>query len=172
MVADSHQAGEGDSGADAGGGIRARVIGTNINAETLLATDYLNHFNEVVMLLEMLPDMPECLDDVKAWRPKTYVEHFRDSSFSDAALAIEAYAEVPAQCRARLEDVIGSLNRMILDAVAAAEAALAEGDTETLQHDIATVLPGIRSYQDRATSIINGVTLNLDQSDIDSIIAP
>lgn len=37
---------------------RLRVA--NINPRTGLATDYLNHFNEAVMLLEMVPDMPEC----------------------------------------------------------------------------------------------------------------
>src|SRR3546814_196200 len=38
---------------------RRLVRGTNINATSLLATDYLNHFNEVVMVLELVPDMPE-----------------------------------------------------------------------------------------------------------------
>ena len=42
---------------------RQRVKGTNICDASLLATDYLNHFNEVVMLIGMIPDMPECLDD-------------------------------------------------------------------------------------------------------------
>jgi hypothetical protein len=42
-----------------------KVRDTNINEQTLLATDYLNHFNEIVMLLEMVPDMPEMLEDAK-----------------------------------------------------------------------------------------------------------
>lgn len=50
---------------------RQRVEGTNICDASLLATDYLNHFNEVVMLIGMIPDMPECLDDAREWRPKT-----------------------------------------------------------------------------------------------------
>ncbi len=39
-----------------------KVRGTNINEQTLLATDYLNHFNEIAMMLEMIPDMPEFLE--------------------------------------------------------------------------------------------------------------
>ncbi len=62
---------------------RKLVSGSNINEQTLLATDYLNHFNEVVMLIEMIADMPECLEDAKAWAPKSYQDHFRDSNFSD-----------------------------------------------------------------------------------------
>ena len=42
-----------------------KVEGTNISSTTLLATDYLNHFNEIVMLLEMVPDMPDMIEDCK-----------------------------------------------------------------------------------------------------------
>jgi hypothetical protein len=38
----------------------AQLVGANINPTTWLATDYLNHFNEAIMLLEMLPCAPEC----------------------------------------------------------------------------------------------------------------
>ena len=41
-----------------------RVAGTVINPSTLLATDYLNHFNEVIMTVDMVPDMPELFDEV------------------------------------------------------------------------------------------------------------
>jgi hypothetical protein len=51
--------------------MRTRIAGTNINAQTLLATDYLNHFNEIAMLLEMVPDMNDMLDEAKAWQPKS-----------------------------------------------------------------------------------------------------
>ena len=47
--------------------LQQRVKGSNIDETTLLATDYLNHFNEIVMLLEMVPDMPEMLEEVKAF---------------------------------------------------------------------------------------------------------
>ncbi len=47
--------------------LRARLEGTNINPNTFLATDYLNHFNEMVMFLEMIPDMPDMLEEAKAW---------------------------------------------------------------------------------------------------------
>ncbi len=78
----------------------ARLVkGKNINEETLLATDYLNHFNEIVMLLDMVPTMPECLDDAKAWAPKSYEAHFRDSAFADKDLAILAYLNAPPKFR-------------------------------------------------------------------------
>src|SRR5439155_25814368 len=63
----------------------------NINPRTGLATDYLNHFNEAVMLLEMIPDMPECAEDFLTWSPLSYAEHFWASNFKARDLAIEAY---------------------------------------------------------------------------------
>ena len=59
----------------------------NINPRTGLATDYLNHFNEAVMLLEMIPDMPECAEDFLGWQPLSYCEHFTASNFKARDLA-------------------------------------------------------------------------------------
>ena len=77
----------------------------NINPRTGLATDYLNHFNEAIMLLEMIPDMPECADDFLIWRPLTYTEHFVASNFKARDLAIEAYESADAIIRAEFDGV-------------------------------------------------------------------
>src|SRR6266542_2296009 len=69
----------------------AQLRAANINPRTGLATDYLNHFNEAVMLLEMVPDMPECAEDFLTWTPLSYAEHFWASNFKARYLAIEAY---------------------------------------------------------------------------------
>ncbi len=49
-----------------------RLRAANINPRTGLATDYLNHFNEAIMLLEMVPDIPECAEDFLGWQPLSY----------------------------------------------------------------------------------------------------
>src|SRR3954468_21417046 len=69
----------------------AELRAANINPRTGLATDYLNHFNEAIMLLEMVPDMPECAEDFLAWSPLSYAEHFVASNCKAQHLAIEAY---------------------------------------------------------------------------------
>ena len=78
----------------------------NINPATGLATDYLNHFNEVMMLMEMLPDMPDCAEDVLDWAPADYAEHFTSSSFKDKELAVLAWQAVPHHVRAHLVTVV------------------------------------------------------------------
>ncbi len=78
----------------------------NINPVTGLATDYLNHFNEVMMLMEMLPDMPDCAEDVLDWAPADYTEHFTNSGFKDKELAVLAYRAAPRHVRADLVTVV------------------------------------------------------------------
>src|SRR6188508_2238366 len=46
-----------------------RLSDANINPSTGLATDYLNRFNEAVMLLDMLATCPEFRDDFLSWEP-------------------------------------------------------------------------------------------------------
>ena len=158
-----------DSATD-GDRILQRIAGTNINAETMLATDYLNHFNEVVMLLEMMPEMPDCFDELKAWRPKSYKEHFQGSVFSDRELAIEAYDYAPVKHRAPFETIIGCLDNDLLDAIAEVGAAIDGGVEGRIGEVVGMVLPSIQSHLDMASAIINGVVVNTDQSEIDKIL--
>ena len=62
---------------------RTRIVGANINEQSLLATDYLNHLNEVAMILKMLPDMPDFVEDVESWSIKFYLQRFMDRKYSD-----------------------------------------------------------------------------------------
>src|SRR3979409_2184479 len=79
----------------------------NIHPRTGLATDYLNHFNEAIMLLEMIPDMPECAEDFLEWRPLSYSEHFTASHFKARDLAIAAYDSTDAGVRATFDNITG-----------------------------------------------------------------
>lgn len=106
---DASVLGEGVLSADA-------LVAANINPSTGLATDYLNHFNEVVMLMEMLPDMPDCAEDVLDWQPLDYCGHFRQSAFKDKDLAILAYEAAPRPVRAHLETLILQIDGAVIDA--------------------------------------------------------
>ncbi|MHA6287197.1 hypothetical protein [Maricaulis sp. CAU 1757] len=92
------------------------LAAANINPETGLATDYLNHFNEVVMLMEMLPDMPDCAEDVLDWQPLDYCGHFANSAFKDKDLAILAYGAAPKAVRAHLETLILQIDTEVMEA--------------------------------------------------------
>jgi hypothetical protein len=85
----------------------------NINPVTGLATDYLNRFNEVIMLLEMLPSMPDCVEDILAWRSMSYSEHFAASHFKDRELAIAAYDIANPAARQRLDELAEAMNAIL-----------------------------------------------------------
>jgi hypothetical protein len=72
----------------------AELRAANINPQTGLATDYLNHFNEAIMLLEMIPDLPDCAEDFLVWSPLSYAEHFTASNFKAKELAIFAPSSI------------------------------------------------------------------------------
>ena len=97
----------------------AQLLAANINPRTGLATDYLNHFNEAIMLLEMIPDMPECAEDFLVWQPLSYCEHFTASNFKARDLAIEAYGSADPGIRAGFENITSAMTS-ILTAVGAA----------------------------------------------------
>lgn len=92
---------------------RAKAIGTNVNAISLLATDYLNHFNEALMLAELLVDMPDMVDEFAAWQPKHYRDHFRESGIADRELAVEAYDVSPSEYRDPFDNTVSMINKQL-----------------------------------------------------------
>jgi hypothetical protein len=146
------------------------VRGKNIHEESLLATDYLNHFNEVIMLIGMIPDMPECLEDAKAWQPKSYTEHFRDSAFVDKDLAILAYENAPPKFRGPFDKTIAQMNDMVADGLTHIEAVVSEGHPEKLADIVQNVSRNLQLFVDAASAIIHGAHRAMDQVEIDSML--
>jgi len=91
----------------------AQLRAANINPRTGLATDYLNHFNEAVMLLEMIPDIPECADDFLEWHPLSYAEHFTASNFKARDLAISAYESAEPTIRAEFDQLTNTMTSIL-----------------------------------------------------------
>jgi hypothetical protein len=104
-----------EQGSGYGGAISAAELqAANINPRSRLATDYLNHFNEPVMLLEMIAAMPEESEDFLAWKPLTYPEHFRASGFKARELAIQAYETAPAEFREPFDETVASMMTILV----------------------------------------------------------
>ena len=91
----------------------AELRAANINPRTGLATDYLNHFNEAIMLLEMIPDIPECADDFLEWHPLSYAEHFTASNFKARDLAISAYEQADPAIRAEFDQLTNTMTSIL-----------------------------------------------------------
>ena len=131
----------------------AVLLAANINPRTGLATDYLNHFNEAVMLLEMVPDMPECAEDFLCWQPLSYAEHFTASNFKARDLAIEAYNTADVRIRKEFDNITSAITA-ILTAVGAAMREASQDKTRTRLAEQAT--GWVKPLVTQAGGIING----------------
>jgi hypothetical protein len=152
--------------------LRARLAGTNIHAESLLATDYLNHFNEVVMMVDLVADMPEMLGDIKAWKPLSYVEHFRASQFAERDLAVEVYDLLPALRRDSFEDAVAQTHARVAAGIAELDAIVtAGGDDSRLRNQVMEIARDLHRLIDRIGVIIHGGLPALDQPDIDGLFS-
>lgn len=144
---------------------RDRLKGTNVNPKTLLATDYLNHFNVVEMIIEMIPELPEYFEELIAWQPRSYREHFARSSLRDAGLALEAYNHVPESLRATFEALAARLNETATRAIHSAGIALETQDPEIIAFSCAGAAGELRALIGEAGSLINGTALRVAKPD-------
>ena len=142
----------------------AELRAANINPRTGLATDYLNHFNEAIMLLEMIPDMPECAGDFLVWQPLSYAEHFTASHFKARDLAIATYKSADAHIRAEFDSITGAMSS-ILSAVGAA---MGDAQDERARSRLAEqAINWVKPLVMQAGAIINGGV----ESDIEYIMS-
>jgi hypothetical protein len=142
----------------------AQLRAANINPRTGLATDYLNHFNEAIMLLEMIPDMPECASDFLEWSPLSYAEHFIASNFRARDLAIEAYEMADPQIRGEFDHLTDSMTRILTEVGTAMRHVQQDKSRVTLaQQAIVWVKPLVML----TAGVINGAA----EADVDKIMA-
>ncbi len=147
----------------------------NISPATYLATDFLNHYNEVAMLIDLLTMDPEVAEDILDWQPMSYIDHFKHSGFRDRELAIEAYHHASPTVTSRFELLCTELDDKILRI----QSLLCAGDVEQsgtlgkpLYDDIAglnalIVGSGAEDAQSDLLSDDSGVS----QSEIDNLFA-
>jgi hypothetical protein len=141
----------------------ALLQAANINPRTGLATDYLNHFNEAVMLLEMVPDMPECAEDFLDWHPLSYAEHFTASNFKARDLAISAYDSADPAIRAEFDNLTSAMTSIL----SAVSAAMREARQDKTRATLAGQATGwVKPLVAQAGGVINGVA----EADVDYIM--
>ena len=132
----------------------ATLRAANINPRTGLATDYLNHFNEAIMLLELIPDMPDCAAEFLEWRPLSYAEHFIASNFRARDLAIEAYESADPDLRAEFDHMTGIMTNILT----AVSEAMRDAQPSTRAKLATQALSWLKELVQATGGIINGGT--------------
>jgi hypothetical protein len=142
----------------------AALRAANIHPQTGLATDYLNHFNEAIMLLEMIPDMVECAEDFLAWAPLSYAEHFTASNFKARDLAIEAYESADADIRAEFDQMTETMTSILREVSAAMREAVQDQTKAKLAEQ---AIGWLKPLVAAAGGVINGGS----EADVETIMA-
>lgn len=144
-------------------------LDANINPVSLLATDYLNHFNEVVMLIGLIPDMPDCLEEALEWAPKTYQAHFMDSGLSYKEQAVMAYEMAPETHREPFDKLVERLDKLVVKGLGDLESAQTAGEHERAAHIALQTSQDLQRMIDAASALINGSLATAGQRDVDGI---
>jgi hypothetical protein len=134
--------------------------GPYVNPATGLSTDYLNHFAELVMVLEMSSTSPECLADLREWRPKTYVEHFAASRFSNREQVIAAYQATQPLVREAIDHAAETLNDTLVKIRDVVLRQRAKSDTTKA---VARSLIWLKPLISRTAAVINGTAPDIAQ---------
>lgn len=138
-----------------GGGVDALTL---VNPSSGIANDYLNLFNEVIMLIEQLPVMPDLQEDLFAWRSVSYEDYFARSPLAGSVSALDAYRNLDVTFRGLFESAVGELDNRATGGIAAVRLHLRHhGDRapQTLAALCAKVGTQMREALDRAVSIVN-----------------
>lgn len=93
---------------------RVVLVHANVNPSTLLATDYLNLFNEYIMLAELVAEGSFNLDDLGDWMPMSYEHHFEVCGFAGAQTVILAYKSMDDAAREEFDAAADLLVSLIV----------------------------------------------------------
>ena len=136
---------------------RVVLEGTNINAASLLTTDYINHFSSIMMLIEMLPIAPDdFMEEIQAWRPLSYQEHLEQSGFREKELAIAAYDHAPRTIRSAFDHVVKSMQELSIHLIGGIRIAMETGQRDDIARLSMEGVPQLRELIDQAAAIVNG----------------
>lgn len=129
-----------------------------VNPASGLANDYLNLFNEVVMLIEQLPNMAELMSDLQVWKPISYNDYFQNSPLPGKESALDAYRSLDAKFRRDFEEIVAELDRIATGAVASLRRhhrVKGDSDPEGLAAACERFGSALRDVLQRATNLVN-----------------
>jgi len=128
----------------------APQIGTSAGLQCL-ASDYLNHFNQIVMIIELLEQQPELAEDIRQWRPLSFIEHFESARRARGGRFLYAGGALNPVARRAFNAVVGGLESLAKEAIKICGPA----PLDTAQVDAcAKVGVAMRSLLERAMALV------------------
>ena len=130
-----------------------------VNPASGIANDYLNHFNEILLLIENLPALlPEMIDELLAWRPISYRQYFTDSPLPGAAATLEIYDSLDEDFRQDFESMVIMLDKIIVESIELIKAARRPDGTlepDEVSETCEILSAKLRKVLDRTADLVN-----------------
>lgn len=143
------------------------LASANIVPMTGLATDYLNVFNEAIMLFGLLPDMPDMIDELLVWKPLSYEQHFARSGFQAKDLAILAYQNCDPALKVPFDALSDEICNMIAGAIITANHMITS--KVPLDDFVSETNLALQSAIMMLDGMVHGGHVGGDQDDIDAL---
>ncbi len=137
------------------------LVEANINPKTGLSTDYLNHFNEMVMMIELYPTSPDVREEILGWETLKYRAHFETSGFRAKSLALIGYELAMDSLKRQLDVIVAEIDTVLLEAQNAVASEAKHGDAKRALEEAAEVVEMLIA---RASALINGMAAVDDAS--------
>src|SRR3954452_22880587 len=117
-----------------------------------LSNDYLNHYSEALMLIEMAAADPGLACELAQWRPLDYRAYFKASPLRRAAEALAAYERLSDAQRAAFEALTQAMDAVATAAIAGLQPPCAAAEAALIAE---ATLPPFRRLVARAASFLN-----------------
>jgi hypothetical protein len=139
----------------------------NIMPATGLATDYLNVFNEAIMLFGLLPEMPDMIEELLVWQPLTYPQHFIRTGFAAKELAILAYENAAPELKEPFDALADAAATLVAHAITTAHGLIDQ--PHALAEFVMQTNPLLQSAIETLDGMIHGGHVGGAQDDIDAL---
>jgi hypothetical protein len=130
-----------------------------VNPQSGIANDYLNHFNEILLIVENLPALlPEMVDDLLQWHPVTYREYFSASNLPGSAETLRIYESLDKNFRTDFESMVALLDDIVMGSIGIISThRQPDGsiEPETIEEICGQCSADLRTVLDRTADLVN-----------------
>ena len=130
-----------------------------VNPSSGIASDFLNQYNEVLLLVENLPVLlPEMVEELLAWKRKSYEEYFAASPLPGGDMAIKVYSKLDSAFKSKFETQIERINKVADKAIAVIaerERASGELNAKDVEDFCGQISKKLREEIEKAAKLIN-----------------
>jgi hypothetical protein len=130
-----------------------------VNPASGVANDYMNHFNEILLMIENLPALlPEMVDELLAWSPVSYRAYFEHSPLPGSVETLEIYDTLDEDFRRDFESMVELLDKIVMESISIIAAHRREDGTieaSEIDETCAKLSVQLRTVLDRTADLVN-----------------